>query len=152
SKLVEKPQSEGNWDRWFAWYPVKVARRDSVKWIWLEFVERKWGTRMYGNERKQRRYRLPFDSKTNAQQRLDNLAELARKLDVALRREKAALRRDARNPLRPQRNVILGLLLALAAAAWAGLVWHSHTTTEMTMGYARHFIADWLVMMVAMML
>src|SRR5262245_9047153 len=55
-----------------------------------------------------------------------------------------------------QRSVILGLLLALAAAAWADLVWHSHTTTEMTMthavGHARHFIADWLVMMVAMML
>src|SRR5215468_10218330 len=55
-----------------------------------------------------------------------------------------------------QRSVILGLLLTLAAAAWAGLVWHSHTITEMTMthavGYARHFIADWLVMMVAMML
>src|SRR5215813_13175760 len=53
-----------------------------------------------------------------------------------------------------QRSVILGLLLALAAAAWAGLVWHSHTTTEMThaVGYARHFIADWLVMTVAMML
>src|SRR5262245_47675569 len=55
-----------------------------------------------------------------------------------------------------QRSVILGLLLTLAAAAWAGLVWHSHTTTEMTMthavGYPRHFIADWLVMTVAMML
>jgi len=55
-----------------------------------------------------------------------------------------------------QRSAILGLLLALAAAAWAGLVWHSHTTTEMTMthavGYARHFIADWVVMVVAMML
>ena len=55
-----------------------------------------------------------------------------------------------------QRSVILGLLLTLAAAAWAGLIWHSHTTTEMTMthavGHARHFIADWLVMMVAMML
>src|SRR5262245_15106022 len=55
-----------------------------------------------------------------------------------------------------QRSVILGLLLALAAAAWADLVWHSHTTTEMTMthavGHARHFVADWLVMMVAMML
>jgi len=155
-RLVEKPQSEGNWDRWFAWYPVKVPRRDSVKWIWLEFVERKWGTRIYGNERKQRRYRLPVDSKPNVQQRLHNLTELTRKLDAALRREKAALRRDAKNPLRPQRNVILALLLALAAAAWAGLIWHGHTTTEMTMthavGYARHFIANWLVMMVAMML
>src|SRR5262249_37276375 len=55
-----------------------------------------------------------------------------------------------------QRNIILVLLMALAAAAWAGLIWHSHTTTEMTMthavGYPRHFIADWLVMTVAMML
>ena len=155
-RLVEKPQSEGNWDRWFAWYPVKVARRDSVDWIWLEFVERKWSTRIYGSERKQRRYRMPVDSKPNVQQRLHNLTELAQKLDAALSREKAALRRDARNQLRPQRSVILGLLLTLAAAAWAGLIWHSHTTTEMTMmhavGYARHFIADWLVMMVAMML
>jgi predicted metal-binding membrane protein len=52
-----------------------------------------------------------------------------------------------------QRSVILGLLLTLAAAAWAGLVWHSHTATEMTaVSHARHFIADWLVMVVAMML
>src|SRR5262249_51122360 len=55
-----------------------------------------------------------------------------------------------------QRSVILGLLLALTAAAWAGLVWHNQATTEMTMthavGHARHFIADWVVMMVAMML
>jgi predicted metal-binding membrane protein len=55
-----------------------------------------------------------------------------------------------------QRSVILGLLLTLAAAAWAGLIWHSHTTPEMTMThavtFARHFIADWVVMMVAMML
>ena len=55
-----------------------------------------------------------------------------------------------------QRSLILGLLLALAAAAWAGFIWHSHTTTEMTMthavGHTRHFIADWVVMMVAMML
>jgi predicted metal-binding membrane protein len=60
------------------------------------------------------------------------------------------------DPLSLQRSVVLGLLLALAGAAWAVLVWHSHTTTEITMthavGYARHFIADWLVMMVAMML
>jgi len=55
--------------------------------------------------------------------------------------------------LSPQRSVLLALLLALAAAAWAGLIWHSHTATEMTaVGHARHFIADWLVMMVAMML
>jgi hypothetical protein len=55
-----------------------------------------------------------------------------------------------------QRSVILGLLLTLSAAAWAGLAWHSHTTPEMTMthavGHPRHFMADWLVMMVAMML
>src|SRR5262249_16372195 len=55
-----------------------------------------------------------------------------------------------------QRSVILGLLLTLAAAAWADLVCHTHPPTEMTMthavGYPRLFIADWLVMMVAMML
>ena len=50
-----------------------------------------------------------------------------------------------------QRSVILGLLLTLTAAAWAGLIWHSHTTPKMTMThavtFARHFIADWVVML-----
>ena len=57
-----------------------------------------------------------------------------------------------------QRNVILGLLLALAMAAWAVLVWQG-TGTDMdmamdtpTMGLrAPLFLAIWVVMMVAMM-
>jgi len=57
-----------------------------------------------------------------------------------------------------QRNVILGLLLALAAAAWAALVWQragadsDMVTDSATMGLrAPLFLAIWVVMMVAMM-
>jgi predicted metal-binding membrane protein len=61
-------------------------------------------------------------------------------------------------PISFQRNVILGLLLALVAAAWAELVWHG-TCAEMdmamdspTMGLrAPLFLAIWVIMMVAMM-
>ena len=63
------------------------------------------------------------------------------------------------NPLSVQRNVILGLLLALAAAAWAVLVWQSTdadmdmTMASSTMGVpAPLFLAIWVNMMVAMML
>ena len=57
-----------------------------------------------------------------------------------------------------QRNVILGLLLVLAATAWAALVWQS-TGTDMTMAMdsptmglrAPLFLAIWVIMMVAMM-
>jgi len=60
------------------------------------------------------------------------------------------------DPLSVQRNVILGLLLALAAAAWAMLVWQSGdadmTMASSTMGLrAPLFLAIWVVMMVAMM-
>lgn len=62
------------------------------------------------------------------------------------------------NPLSVQRNIILGLLLALAAAAWGLLVWQSGgTNTDMvmdsiTMGLrAPLFLTIWVVMMVAMM-
>ena len=62
------------------------------------------------------------------------------------------------NHLSVQRNIILGLLLALAAAAWAVLVWQSGgTNTNMvmnsiTMGLrAPLFLTIWVVMMVAMM-
>src|SRR5499427_1404227 len=59
-----------------------------------------------------------------------------------------------------QRSVILGLLLALAAAAWAILVWtHADSNMEdMTRGSltfgprAPLFLVMWVVMMVAMML
>jgi predicted metal-binding membrane protein len=56
-------------------------------------------------------------------------------------------------------GVILGLLLALAALAWAVLVWqHANasmdmTTASVTMGpRVPLFLATWVVMMVAMML
>ena len=62
------------------------------------------------------------------------------------------------NPLPVQRNVILGLLLALAAAAWTVLVWQSAdadmdmTMASSTMGLrAPLFLAIWVIMMVAMM-
>ena len=66
---------------------------------------------------------------------------------------------DARpNPLSVQRNVILGLLLALAAAAWVVLVWQrAGANTDMvmnslTMGLrAPLFLTIWVIMMVAMM-
>jgi predicted metal-binding membrane protein len=57
-----------------------------------------------------------------------------------------------------QRNVVLGLLLALAAAAWAVLVWqHADVTMDMTASVTLGprvplFLAIWVVMMVAMML
>ena len=61
-------------------------------------------------------------------------------------------------PLSVQRNVILGLLLALAAGAWAVLVWQSAgadmdmTMASSTMGLrAPLFLAIWMIMMVAMM-
>lgn len=62
------------------------------------------------------------------------------------------------NPISFQRNVILGLLFAVAAAAWAELVWHG-AGAEMdmamdspTMGLrAPLFLAIWVIMMVAMM-
>ena len=57
-----------------------------------------------------------------------------------------------------QRKVILGLLLALAAAAWAVLVWqHADVTMDMTSSVTLGprvplFLVIWVVMMVAMML
>jgi predicted metal-binding membrane protein len=62
------------------------------------------------------------------------------------------------NPLSVQRNVILGLLLALAAGAWAVLLWQSAdadmdmTMASSTMGLrAPLFLTIWVTMMVAMM-
>ena len=62
------------------------------------------------------------------------------------------------DPISFQRNVILGLLLALAAAAWAALVWQgAGADMDMamdlpTMGLrAPLFLAIWVIMMVAMM-
>ena len=43
------------------------------------------------------------------------------------------------DPISFQRNVILGLLLALAAAAWAVLVWQgTGADMDMAMGLANH--------------
>jgi len=50
-----------------------------------------------------------------------------------------------------QRNFTLILLLTLAAAAWAVIVWHGHTPMIAAGMTAPHFLADWVVMMVAMM-
>jgi predicted metal-binding membrane protein len=61
------------------------------------------------------------------------------------------------DPLSVQRNVILGLLLALAAASWALLLWQGAgadmgMAMAPTMGMrAPLFLAIWVVMMVAMM-
>ena len=59
-------------------------------------------------------------------------------------------------PLPRQRNLIVGLLLVLAAVAWGILIWQSATTDAqmrgLTMGMeAPVFLAIWVVMMVAMM-
>src|SRR5260370_9199388 len=62
------------------------------------------------------------------------------------------------DPISFQRNVILGLLLALAAAAWATLFWQG-AGADMDMGIdsptmglrASLFLAIWVIMMVAMM-
>lgn len=62
------------------------------------------------------------------------------------------------DPITLQRNVILGLLLALAAAAWAALVWQG-AAADMDMAMdspsiglrAPLFLAIWVIMMVAMM-
>ena len=62
------------------------------------------------------------------------------------------------DPVSFQRNIILGLLLALATAAWAVLVWQGRSADmdmamdTPTMGLrAPLFLAIWVIMMVAMM-
>jgi predicted metal-binding membrane protein len=66
--------------------------------------------------------------------------------------------RSQTDPISFQRNVILGVLLALAVAAWAALVWQGAAADKdmamdsPTMGLrAPLFLAIWVVMMVAMM-
>jgi hypothetical protein len=79
------PHLEGEWDRWFAWYPVTVVTsKYSAHWVWLGFVERKWSAGRYGSGRRRRRYRLPHNSKPDVRQRLHHLEHLTQKLDAAL--------------------------------------------------------------------
>jgi predicted metal-binding membrane protein len=68
--------------------------------------------------------------------------------------------RARRNSLRLQHNAIVALLLAIAAAAWTALVWQQSdhvSMMEMPMAppnvgrEASLFLANWVVMMVAMM-
>jgi predicted metal-binding membrane protein len=66
--------------------------------------------------------------------------------------------RTQTGPIAFQRNVILGLLLVLAAAAWAALIWQgARADIDMamdspTMGLrAPLFLTTWVIMMVAMM-
>jgi hypothetical protein len=59
-------------------------------------------------------------------------------------------------PLSKERNLILGLLLILAAAAWAILVWQAGSMEEDSMGLTMGmsvplFVALWAAMMVAIM-
>lgn len=59
-------------------------------------------------------------------------------------------------PLKGQSRIILGLLLLLAAVAWAFLVWQTTSDNMMAMGptmglAAPLFLAIWVVMMIAMM-
>ena len=68
------------------------------------------------------------------------------------------LNRARPDPIAFERNFILVLLLGLAAAAWAMLIWQGHDTNmdaamaSPTMGLrAPVFLAIWIVMMVAMM-
>src|SRR5438876_6392532 len=62
------------------------------------------------------------------------------------------------SPFPRERKLILGLLLILAAASWALLIWQSAAMNSQAMGMgltmgmsAGLFIAIWVVMMIAMM-
>jgi predicted metal-binding membrane protein len=68
--------------------------------------------------------------------------------------QRSAMVAPPSSPLRRERNVILGTLLLLAAAAWGILVVQAHASmqTGLTMGMqASLFLLIWIVMMVAMM-
>jgi hypothetical protein len=51
------------WHRWFAWYPVPVVIKRKLRYAWLRFVERKWGTSRYSGTMKWR-YRLRTRSRS----------------------------------------------------------------------------------------
>lgn len=66
------------------------------------------------------------------------------------------MKSSASYPMPLGRNLILALLLLLAAAAWATLIWQSSTADEQTMGLTMGmsgplFLAIWVAMMAAMM-
>ena len=89
---------------------------------------------------------------------LSLLKTLRGSIAVSARRVRDEAGEAKPDPSSLQRNVILVLLLALAAAAWAVLVWqHGDATMDMTMASpamglrAPLFLASWVVMMVAMM-
>lgn len=78
-------------------------------------------------------------------------------VELTVAREMVEVRTD---PILRQRNVILGLLIAVCAVAWAWLAWqgaemHRHASSPMaspTMGMeAQFFVAMWMAMTVAMM-
>jgi hypothetical protein len=40
-RWTTRPQREGEWRSWFAWFPVLVAEEDGRRhWAWLERVDR----------------------------------------------------------------------------------------------------------------
>ena len=49
-------QFQSEWHRWFAWRPVVVVTEEggSEYWVWMETVERKWGSGKYTGRRKWR--------------------------------------------------------------------------------------------------
>ncbi len=53
-----REQSRSDWHRWFAWRPVVVNTGEGSQyweyWVWLEVVERKWGTSRYSGQQKWR--------------------------------------------------------------------------------------------------
>jgi len=51
------------WNYWFAWYPVPVVLRGKLRYAWLRFVERKWGSSRYSGRIKWR-YRLRTRSRS----------------------------------------------------------------------------------------
>src|SRR5436190_22580371 len=73
---------------------------------------------------------------------------------IPLAKPANAMTTTATDPLARQRNLILGLLVLLAAVAWGLLVWQATMPGMAAMGAevgAALFLALWVVMMVAMM-
>ena len=62
-RRVQRPASLLEWHRRFAWYPVPIVRKGKLRYAWMRFVERKWGTSRYSCTMKWR-YRLRTRSRT----------------------------------------------------------------------------------------